>query len=104
MGCAGLKCLSVLHHRLDRQGVERACEPFVRALVADDDRESHGVAGEVGIDIHHLFSLCGSFFRSGMGSVALLPEEFRSTEEEAGPHLPADHVAPLVAEDRKIPP
>jgi len=37
-----------------------------------------------------------------MGGVTFLPEKLRRPEKEAGPQLPANHVAPLVDEDRQI--
>jgi len=37
-----------------------------------------------------------------MGRVALLPEKFRRAQEQAGTHLPAYDVRPLVAEDRQV--
>ena len=57
MGSAGLECLSVLHHRLDGEGIQSACEPLVRALVAHDDRHCHIVPCKVGIYIHHPLGL-----------------------------------------------
>ena len=34
--------------------------------------------------------------------MTLLPEELCGTQEKARAHLPAHHVAPLVAKDRKV--
>ena len=104
MGSAGLECLSVLHHRLDGEGVKRTCEPLVRALVSHDDRHCHIVPGKVRIYIHHPLGLVLSLLRSGMGRVALLPEDLGGTEEEPRPHLPADYIGPLVAHDREVSP
>ena len=36
--------------------------------------------------------------------MALLPQEFGRAKEEAGPHLPTHHVAPLVAQHGQVPP
>ncbi len=39
-----------------------------------------------------------------MGAVAFLPEEFGSTQEHTGTHLPAHHIGPLVAEHGQVAP
>ena len=104
MGSTGLEGLSVLHHGLDRHCIESTGETLVRALVADDDRKGHRVAGEVSIYVDHTLLLLLSLLCGSMCGMSLLPEEFGGTEEESCPHLPAYNVGPLVAEDWKVSP
>ena len=35
--------------------------------------------------------------------MAFLPQELGGTQEQAGTHLPAEYVCPLVAQDRQVP-
>ncbi len=104
VGRAGLEGLAVLHHRFDGEGVQGASEALVGALVAHDDRQGHHIAGKIGIDVHHLIGLGFGLLGGGVGRVALLPEELRGAQEQARAHLPADDVAPLVAQDGEVAP
>ena len=102
MGGTALEGFSVLHHSLDREGVECAGEAFVGRLDTLHYGHCHIVFCEIGIHLKHLACLFFGLFLGGVGSVALLPEEFRRTEEHAGAHLPAENVCPLVDEDGEI--
>ena len=104
VGRACLQGFSILHHGLDGEGVQCTCKALIGALVPYDYRECHCFAGEFGIHSNHLLCLGLSFFGGCMGGMAFLPEEFRGAEEQAGAHFPADDVAPLVAQDGKVPP
>ena len=104
MGGTSLKSLSVLHHSLDCESVERTCKPFVRRFMAHYYRQCHHVSCKVRIDIHHLLCLLLSLFTGGVCSVAFLPEEFGGTQEKTGPHFPSHHISPLVTENRKVTP
>ena len=99
-----LQGLSVLHHGLDCQGVERAREPLVGALVTDDDGKRQRIACEVGVHMHHLVGLGLGLLGRCVRGVSLLPKELCGTKERTRAHLPPYHIAPLVAQDRKVPP
>ncbi len=99
---AGLQGLAVLHHRLDAEGLERARELLVVGLLAADHRHRQHLFGEVAVDVEHLQDLGHRLVVAGVGGVALLPEELGGAQEEAGAHLPAHHVGPLVDEQRQV--
>ena len=103
MGGTGLQGFTVLHHGFNTICIECSGEALVRRLDTFDDRNSHHALGEVGIYIEHLSCVVLGFLFGRMGGVSLLPEELGRTEEEAGTHLPAHDVTPLVTEDRQIP-
>ena len=104
VGGTGLQGLAVLHHGLDGEGIQGTGKTLVRTLVSHDDRKSQVVAGKVGIDLDHAPGFFLGFLCGGMGRMAFLPEEFGRTEEEAGTHLPAHDVGPLVAQDGQVAP
>ena len=99
---AALEGLAVLHQRFDREGIDRTGEPFVRRFVTDDYRYAHPLLDEFLVNVDHPGSLLDGLLLRGMGRVALLPEKFRRAQEQAGTHLPAYDVRPLVAEDRQV--
>ena len=99
---AGLQRLAVLHHRLDRIGVDGAGEALVRGLLAGDHRHRQHVFGELAIDVEHLQRLGHGLVAVGVRGVALLPEELRGAQEQARAHLPAHDVGPLVDEQRQV--
>ena len=99
-----LQRLAVLHHRLNRIGVEGACEALVLGLVAHYHRHCHEFAGEFGIYAHHLACLGYGLLAGGVSRVALLPEELGGAQEETRTHLPAYDIRPLVAQQGKVPP
>ena len=102
MGGAGLQCFAVLHEGLDTVGVEGAAETFVRRFHTHDDGDSHVFLRKIGINMDHFVGFFQSFLACGVSGVTLLPQELSSTEEEAGAHLPTNHISPLVAEDGQV--
>ena len=98
-----LQSLTILHHRLDRIGIQGTCETLRGRFHTLDHRHSHVVLGEVGIDSLHTLCLFLSLLTSGVSGVALLPKELSRTEEQACTHLPTHHVSPLVTQDRQVP-
>ena len=97
-----MQSLAVLHHGFDAVGVQRTGKPFVRRLDALEHRHGHPALREVGVDVEHLACFCYGFFGCFVGSVALLPEEFSSAQEQTRAHFPAHHVGPLVHQQRQI--
>lgn len=78
-------------------------EPLARGLAAEHHVNAEDVHHEV--LVHLLVDVRGvvpGVLVRGVGGVALLPEEFRRTEEHARAHLPTDHVRPLVDQQRQI--
>ena len=102
VACAALQGLAVLHHGLNGIGVEGSGEALGFALHTLYDGYSHPLLGKFGIHLEHLPGLDLGLFRGGVGGVALLPEEFGGAEERSRAHLPAHHVAPLVAQDGQV--
>ncbi len=102
VGGAGLDGLLVLHHRLHREGVDGAGEAFRLGFLPGDDRDGEMVAQEVLVEFVDEFRFLDGLLLRGVGGVALLPEELGGAQEEAGAHLPAHHVGPLVDEQRQV--
>ena len=104
MGSAALQRLAVLHHGLDGVGVQRAGESLGLALHALQHGYGHVVLHEVGINAQHLLGLLLGLLLGSVGGVPLLPQKFRRAQEGTCAHLPAHHVAPLVAEYGQVTP
>ena len=98
----GLQRLVVLHQRLAAVGAQRAGEPLAVGLPAGHDRHRHPLFHERAVDAEHPPRLFLRLRLGGVGGVALLPEELGGAEEEARAHLPADHVGPLVDQQRQV--
>ena len=60
------------------------------------------IAHEGFIDIEHLLRFLARFSFSFMDGMPFLPEKFSGPQKDAGPHLPADDVGPLVDENRQV--
>ena len=101
---AALQGLAVLHHGFNSIGVERTGKAFRFALHAAHHGNGEHIACKVGINVEHLAGTLFCLLARGMGGVAFLPQELAGTQEEAGAHLPAHHVAPLVAEHGQVAP
>ena len=71
-------------------------------LRAADDRHGHDVLGEVAVDFEHAHGFFQRFLFGGVRGVAFLPEELGRAQEQPRAHLPADHVGPLVDEQRQV--
>ena len=54
MRSAGLDGLAILHHGLDREGVQRAGETLARSLLAGDGGDGEMVPEKMFIDLVHL--------------------------------------------------
>ena len=52
--------------------------------------------------MEHFYHLLFGFLARGMGSMALLPQEFSRTEEHPRAHFPTHDIGPLVDKQRKI--
>ena len=101
---AGLECLAVLHHRLNRVGVDGPGKALRGGLGAADHRHGEIAFGEGGVDVEHPQRLLDRLGARRMRGMPLLPEKFGGAEEDAWAHLPADDVGPLVDQQRQIPP
>jgi len=99
---ARLQRPAVAHHRLDAVAGDGAGELLPIAFLALDHRQRSLVDGEVGVDVQHAQRLLHGFLLGGVGGVAFLPQEFGGAQEEAGAHLPAHHVGPLVDQQRQV--
>ena len=85
-------------HRVDRPG-----EALLGGLAAEQDRQRQGVDEEVAVDVEvDPQRVGGGVGGAGVDGVALLPEELAGAQEEARPQLPADHVRPLVEQQRQV--
>ena len=71
-------------------------------LRALDHGDGHDLLGEVGVDVEHAGDFLAGLGLVGVGRVPFLPEELGGAQEEAGPHLPAADVGPLVDEEGQI--
>src|SRR5438105_14408346 len=96
MRSAGLDCLPVLSHRLDAKRLDCARKPLALGFLPADNRNRKMIAHEGFIDIEHLLRFLARFSFSFMDGMPFLPEKFSGPQKDAGPHLPADDVGPLV--------
>jgi hypothetical protein len=102
VGCAGLEGFPVLHEGFDAVGVLGAREALAGRFDTGYDRHRHEIFGERAVDLEHANGLFDGFLFSCVSGVAFLPQEFHGAQEQARAHFPADHVRPLVDEDREV--
>jgi len=102
VGGSGLDGAEILGHGFDGVGVIGTGEFFAIGFDAIDDGDAHPLFRESFIDSEDGERFLFGFFVSGVGSVALLPEEFGGAEEEARSEFPAHNVGPLVDEEGEI--
>ena len=102
VGRAALKGFAVLHHGLYRVGVEGTGKSLGLTLHTLNHWNCHVFLGKLCINLQHQLSTLLCLFFRGMGSVSFLPEKLCCAQEQAGTHLPAHHVAPLVAQDWQV--
>jgi hypothetical protein len=96
--------LAIPHHGLQRPGPDSPREPLAGRLVTRQD--GHGQHAHHGVQVDLAEDAQGIGARlvpGGVGGVALLPEELTGTQEQPGPQFPADHVRPLVHQQRQVP-
>ena len=60
------------------------------------------IAHELFVNVEHLPGLRARFGLGFVDGVAFLPKEFGRAEKDARPHFPADHIRPLIDEDRQV--
>jgi hypothetical protein len=100
---AHLERLAVAHHRFARQRILRAGKSLLCSLQADDNGDREHLHHEVLVDlVQHALGEGARVFACRVRSVPFLPEEFSGTQEEPGPQLPPNDVAPLVEEQRQV--
>mmetsp|Transcript_13836 Transcript_13836/g.24500 ORF Transcript_13836/g.24500 Transcript_13836/m.24500 type:complete len:293 (-) Transcript_13836:313-1191(-) len=92
----------VAHHGFDGVGAIRARKRLHPALLPRDHRDRRHVASKLLINAQHPPRLLLCLLRRDMRGVSLLPQELEGSDEGAGAHFPAVHVAPLVGEEREI--
>ena len=99
----GLDGAAVEGQGLDAVGVVRARELLALALDALDDGHRHPLLGEPAVAlVEDRQRLRLGLLVGRVGGVALLPEELGGAQEQAGAHLPAHDVGPLVDEQRQV--
>ena len=99
----GLQGAAVPHHALDRKGPDRSGEALAGRLLALDDRHGRHLAGRGRVQAEREHGLPHGVRLVGVRGVALLPEELGGAQEHARPHLPADHVGPLIQQHGQVP-
>lgn len=78
-------------------------EALLGGLAAQYDVDAEHVRHEVAVHVRvDAGGVVAGVLVGGVGGVALLPEELARTEEHARAHLPADHVGPLVDQQRQV--
>ena len=98
-----LQGLVILHHSLDGVGIHGARKTFVPGLFALHHGHRHVLFSETSVEIEDCLGLLHRLGFRGVNRMPLLPEKFRGAQKEPGPQLPANHVGPLVDQDRQIP-
>ena len=76
--------------------------PLARRLLAGHGGQRGRAGGHVLVEAQGQHSLGDGVIAGGVRGVALLPEELAGAQEHPGPHLPAQHVGPLVQQQRQV--
>ena len=96
MRSAGLNGFPVLHHRFERQGLDRAGELFAFGFRSGEDRKGEIFAGETFIDSENQSRLRAGLLFGFVNGVALLPQKFGRAQKQTRPHFPSHNVGPLI--------
>jgi hypothetical protein len=104
VGRAGLQRTTVAHQGLDRIGTIGSGELLTLRLLTVDDGHGQFGFGEVLVNRQHLPRFLLGLLRGFVCRVTLLPQELGGAQEQPCHLLPADHVRPLVDEDRQVAP
>ena len=99
---AGLDRLPVLDHRFDAERLHRAGKAFALGFLAAENRDREMIAHELFVNVEHLLGFRARFGFGFVDGVALLPEELGRAQKNARPHFPADHVGPLIDQNRQV--
>src|SRR5205807_789933 len=92
---AELQGLAVAHHALEGEAGVAARELLPLGLASRIRGEGGDVHGEVLVDLaEYAEGVPACVVLGGVAGVALLPQELRRAQEEAGPELPAHDVGP----------
>ena len=102
MGRTGLERLAILHHRLYAQGIYSAGKSLGCALSSGDDRHSQVIFGKCLVYVQHVLCSKYGLFLCGMGGMPFLPQKLTGSQKEPCPHLPSNHIRPLVDQNGKI--
>ena len=92
------------HHRLAGVGVVGTGEAFVDGFLSVQHGEGEFLLHDAPVYLEHPHGLLDRLFFCRVCGVSLLSEKFGGAQEETGTFLPAHDAAPLVDENRKIPP
>ena len=93
---------SVLHHRFNAVGCNRAREFVVFRLFAFNHRHRHIVDAQIFINAEHRFGFFFRFLKRCMSGMPFLPQKFAGAQKQARAHFPAHNVRPLVNHDRQV--
>ena len=104
MAGARLQRLAVLHHRLDRPGLDRARETLVLGLLTGHHRQCEVLVGKGPVNLEHGQRVLFRLRLVGMRGMAFLPQEFAGPQEHARAHFPAHDIGPLVELQRQVAP
>ena len=104
MAGARLQRLAVLHHRLDRPGLDRARETLVLGLFTGHHRQREVLVGKGPVNLEHGQRVLFRLRLVGMRGMAFLPQEFAGAQEHSRAHFPAHDIRPLVDHHRQIAP
>ena len=100
-----LQRLAVAHHCFAGPGGGGPREALALGLAPREDRDGQDVDHEVLVDVVRGSASAKSRASDSVcvGGVALLPQELRRPQEEAGAQLPAHDVGPLVDQEGEVP-
>lgn len=100
---AELERLAVTHHAFAGVGGDRPGEALTGRLQADDHRDAEHVDHQVLVRlVHDPPGVRPRVVAGRVRGVPLLPEELAGAQEDPGAQLPADHVGPLVEQQREV--
>ena len=99
---ASLDRFPVLGHRFDRRRLDSARKFFALGFFAGKNRDGAIIAHKSFIDAEHAKRFFARFPLGLVHGVPFLPQEFRSAQEQSGPHFPAHNIGPLIDQDRQV--
>src|SRR5690606_28022599 len=99
-----LKSFSITHHCFDAISSNGTGKALPLCLFSGQNWQSQPLLGQLLVVSENQPRLALCFVAGCMGSMSFLPEKFSCSKEQSGSHFPANHICPLVDEDRQVSP
>ena len=101
---AGLQRFTILHHRFDAVGGNRAGKAFIFRLLTGHNGHGQRTFGKGAVHFQCAHGFLHRVIAVHMGRMPFLPQKLAGAQEHTCPHFPAHNIGPLVDHQWQIAP